>query len=165
MDSLIRPVTQNDAEAVCNIYNYYVINTAISFEEQAVSVSEMEKRIQDTTSYYPWLVLEEENEIKGYAYAGKWKERAAYRYSAELSIYLKHGDEGKGKGTALMARLLEELEKTNIHYLLSGIALPNDRSVAMHEKFGFTKAAQLHEVGYKKSKWLDVGYWELILKK
>ena len=161
----IRPVTPADCNAICDIYNYYIRNSTISFEEQAVSVPEMEKRIREVTAYYPWFVWEDAGEILGYAYANKWKERTAYRFSAELSIYIKHGLEGKGMGTVLIARLLEELKKTDIHFLLSGITLPNDRSVALHEKFGFTKAAQFHEIGYKHDKWLDVGYWELILKK
>jgi phosphinothricin acetyltransferase len=164
MNPIIRQIRQTDCEAICDIYNYYVGNSTISFEEQPVSFSEMEKRILEISEKYPWLVLENAGEIQGFAYAHKWKERIAYRYSAELSIYLKHGFEGKGMGSFLLSHLLEELRKTNIHYLISGITLPNDRSVALHEKFGFTKAAQLHEIGYKK-KWLDVGYWELVLKK
>ncbi len=162
---LIRHITKNDAQGICGIYNYYILNSTISFEERPVSISGMEKRIQEVTVDYPWFVLEQAGEIAGYAYANKWRERIAYRYSAELSIYLKNGLEGQGMGTALMTHILNELKKTNLHYLLSGITLPNDRSVALHEKFGFTKAAHLHEVGFKKEKWLDVGYWELVLRK
>ncbi|MDR1253196.1 MAG: GNAT family N-acetyltransferase [Treponema sp.] len=162
---MLRPVTRDDAAAICAIYNYYVKNTAVSFEERPVSIQEMEKRIRDVTAEYPWLVCEEESEIPGYAYVNKYKDRIAYRYTAELSIYLKNGREGKGLGTRLLAGLLEEVKKTGLHALVAGITLPNERSVAIHEKFGFTKAAHFKEAGFKMGRWQDVGYWELILEK
>ena len=161
---MLRPLTSDDAEAICAIYNYYVENTAVTFEEQAVSIQEMERRIRGITAKYPALVCEEGAEISGYAYVNKYKERSSYRYTAELSIYLKKGREGKGLGSRLMGWLFEELKKTEIHALVSGITLPNERSVALHEKFGFTKAAHFKEVGFKMDCWRDVGYWELILK-
>lgn len=161
---MLRPLTSDDAEAICAIYNYYVENTAVTFEEQAVSIQEMERRIRGITAKYPALVCEEEAEISGYAYVNKYKERSSYRYTAELSIYLKKGREGKGLGSRLLGGLFEELKKTEIHALVSGITLPNERSVALHEKFGFTKAAHFKEVGFKMDCWRDVGYWELILK-
>jgi phosphinothricin acetyltransferase len=161
---MIRPVTLNDAAAICAIYNYYVKNTAISFEEQPVSIHVMEERIRDITAKYPWLVWETEAEILGYAYVNKYRERISYRYTAELSIYLKNGQEGKGIGSKLLTRFFETLRKTDIHALVSGITLPNEQSVALHEKFGFSKIAHFKEVGFKMNQWHDVGYWELILK-
>ena len=150
--------------AICAIYNHYVKNTTISFEEQPVSINEMERRVRSITAQYPWLVWEAKDEILGYAYVNTYKERSAYRYSAELSVYLKNGMEGKGMGSGLLARLFEELRKTEIHALVSGITLPNERSVALHEKFGFTKTAHFREVGFKMGRWRDVGYWELLLQ-
>jgi phosphinothricin acetyltransferase len=82
----------------------------------------------------------------------------------ENSVYLKHGLEGKGLGQKLLASLLEELRKIEIHTIVTGITLPNDRSVGLHEKFGFKKVAQFPEIGYKMGLWLDVGYWTLNLK-
>ena len=161
---MIRRVDPKDASAICDIYNHYVINTVISFEEQPVSVIEMEKRIRDTVARYPWLVLEEGEEIIGYAYANKFRERSAYRFSSEVSIYLKTGRTGKGLGTLLFSRLIDETKNIGTHALLSSITLPNERSVAIHEKFGFEKAAHFKEVGFKFGKWNDVGYWELIFK-
>jgi phosphinothricin acetyltransferase len=161
---MIRSVKIDDAAAIRDIYNYYIINTIISFEEEPVSIREMTKRIRNISASYPWLVWEESEEVLGYAYIHQWHERAAYRYSAEVSIYLKKGHEGKGIGGNLFAHLLEKVKKSNIHALISGITLPNERSIALHEKFGFKKVARFNEVGFKMNKWLDVGYWELILK-
>ena len=160
---MIRPVSPDDAGAICGIYNYYVENTVITFEETPVLPAEMEQRIRDITAHYPWLVLEEDGDLIGYAYAHAWHERAAYRFSAEDSIYLKHGCEGRGLGEQLFAALLEEMRKLDLHVLMSVITLPNERSAALHEKFGFTRSARFREIGYKMDRWLDVGYWELIL--
>ena len=162
---MIRFAVPKDAQAICSIYNYYVKNTVISFEEQPVSINEMEGRIRETIANYPWLVWEEAGIILGYAYANKYRNRSAYRYSAELSLYLKNGEEGKGLGTRLMERLIDETRNSGIHALIGAITLPNERSVAIHEKFGFEKIALFREVGFKFNQWLDVGYWELVLKK
>lgn len=160
---MIRPVNTADAPAICGIYNYYIVNTAISFEETPVSIAEMEDRIRTVTAKYPWFVWEEAGEVLAYAYVNTWKERIAYRYAAELSIYVKYGKEGRGLGKKLMARLLEAVKKTEIHALVAGITIPNERSIALHEKFGFQKIARFNEIGFKLDKWLDVGYWELVL--
>jgi phosphinothricin acetyltransferase len=162
---MIRPVKTADAPAICGIYNYYINNTVISFEEIPVSVGEMKNRIRDVTAQYPWFVWEEGGEVLAYAYVNKWKERSAYRFSAELSVYVRAGREGQGMGGKLMARLLEAVGKTEIHALVSGITLPNERSVALHEKFGFHKIAQFNEIGFKMNRRLDVGYWEFIVNK
>ncbi|QQO09404.1 GNAT family N-acetyltransferase [Breznakiella homolactica] len=160
---MIRPVTDADAPAIAGIYNYYIEYTPASFEELPLSNEEMAGRIRDITAAYPWFVWEENGEITGYAYAGKFKERSAYRYSVEDSIYLKPNLTGKGIGTALLTALLDVLRKTECHAVISGITLPNDGSVRLHEKFGFNKVAHFKEVGFKLGEWRDVGYWELIL--
>jgi phosphinothricin acetyltransferase len=162
---MIRPVNTADAQAICGIYNYYIVNTAVSFEEDPVSVEEMEDRIRIITAQYPWFVREEAGEVLAYAYINTWRERPAYRYAAELSIYVKRGQEGRGMGRELMTRLLEAVKKTGAHTLVSGITLPNERSIALHEKFGFQKIAHFKEIGYKLDKWLDVGFWELVIKR
>jgi phosphinothricin acetyltransferase len=160
---MIRPVQIADAPAIRDIYNYYIEHTVATFEEEPVTASVMEARIRDITAKYPWVVWEEGGEVAGYAYAHKWHERAAYRFSAEDSIYLKAGCEGRGIGGTLLAPVLEELKHMGIHVVMSVITLPNERSVALHEHFGFKKSARFHEIGYKMNQWLDVGYWELIL--
>jgi len=160
---VIRPVVPKDALAICGIYNHYIKDTVISFEEQPVSSGDMEGRIREITAKYPWLVLEEAGDILGYAYANKYRDRSAYRMTAEISIYLKSGEEGKGFGTLLMERLIDKSQSCGIHALLAAITLPNERSVAIHEKFGFEKIAHFREVGFKFGQWIDVGYWEKIL--
>ncbi|MDR1862421.1 MAG: GNAT family N-acetyltransferase [Treponema sp.] len=160
---MIRPVKAGDAVSIATIYNYYIKNTVITFEEIPVSINEIGKRIREIGAKYPWLVWEESGAVTGYAYADAWKERSAYRRAAELSIYIKPDFQGKGIGRALFSRVLEEVRKTGIHALVSGITLPNEASVALHEKFGFKNIACFNEIGFKSGKWLDVGYWELIL--
>jgi phosphinothricin acetyltransferase len=160
---MIRPVRPGDAASIADIYNYYIETSVITFEEIPLSVREMEARILKISAQYPWLVWEEPGDVTGYAYVNTWKERAAYRYAAELTIYLDHGFRGKGMGRELLSRLLEEVRKTAIHVLVAGITLPNEASVALHEKFGFKQIARFNEVGFKLDKWLDVGFWELIL--
>ena len=163
---MIRPAGPSDSAAICGIYNHYVENTAFTFEEASVPPAEMEERIRRISAKYPYLVLEDDGsgEVNGYAYANTWRERSAYRFAAEISIYVRDDFRGKGMGRRLMERLLEEIRKRDIHSLVAGIALPNERSVALHEKFGFRKVAHFEEIGFKFGKWLDVGYWELILK-
>jgi phosphinothricin acetyltransferase len=160
---MIRPVTADDAPAICEIYNYYIVNTTVTFEENALTPAVMEGRIRNITGKYPWFVWEEGGETLGYAYVHKWHERAAYRFSAEDSVYLRHDAVGRGIGKRLLGRLIEEMRKTDIHVLMAVITIPNERSVALHENFGFKKAAEFREIGYKMNKWLDVGYWELLL--
>jgi phosphinothricin acetyltransferase len=160
---MTRPVKDGDAKNIAGIYNHYVRETVITFEERPVSIGEMAGRISAVSAKYPWLVMEENGDVSGYAYVNTWKERYAYRYAAELSIYLKAGLEGKGRGTELMKALLDAVRRTELHALVSGITLPNERSVALHEKFGFVKIARFNEIGFKLGRWLDVGYWELLL--
>jgi phosphinothricin acetyltransferase len=161
---MIRPATILDAKSICGIYNYYVNNTIITFEEIPVAIGEMEDRIKAVLPKYPWIVWEEEGEILGYAYANKWKDRASYRHSAEDSVYVKNGAGGRGIGKKLLAALLEAAQKNGLHALVAGITLPNARSVALHEQFGFKKTAEFFEIGYKMDQWLNVGYWQLILQ-
>lgn len=159
----IRKVCLVDADDIAAIYNYYVENTIITFEEVPVSVDEIASRIDNISSQYPYLVYEENGKVIGYAYATQWKSRSAYRYSAENTIYLHPDAKGKGIGSTLFRKFLEETRKTDLHVLIGGIALPNEASVALHEKFGFKKIAQFEEIGFKFGKWVDVGYWELKL--
>ena len=160
---MIRQVHLHDAVQIVEIYNYYILNEVATFEETAITAEEMNRRIEDVITNFPWLVYESENQILGYAYATKWKGRSAYRHSVEVSVYLKHGESGKGIGSQLYATLFEQLKKMNMHAIMGGVSLPNEASVALHEKFGFKKVAHFKEVGFKFGKWVDVGYWQLIV--
>jgi phosphinothricin acetyltransferase len=158
----LRPVRLSDAAAICGIYNDY-IDTVITFEEAPVGREDMEERIREcTTARYPWFVWEARGALRGYAYLHQWRERSAYRYSVEDSIYLQRGWERKGIGERLLRRLLEERGDAEIHAVIAGITIPNAGSIGLHEKLGFTKVAQFPEVGYKQGRWLDVGYWQFI---
>lgn len=163
MSDSIRLATTQDAAAICQIYNPYILNTVISFETEAVSVEEMVQRIEDVLAEFPWLVYEEQGRILGYAYAGKWRARKAYQHSVESSVYIAQDSGGKGIGTLLYQRLIDELSKQSVHAVFGGIALPNPGSVALHEKLGFVKVGHLPQVGRKFDQWLDVGYWQLLL--
>ena len=160
---MIREVTSDDVQQICEIYNYYVDNTIVTFEENTVSFDKMKKRINDIKSNFPYYVYVKNEDVIGYVCAKNWKGRGAYRYTVESTVYLNHKNLGKGIGTILYTKLLDELKKKKIHVVMAGIALPNDKSQHLHEKFGFKKVAHLTEVGYKFNKWIDVGYWELIL--
>jgi len=161
---MIREVTIGDAAAIIDIYNYYILNTTVTFEEQAITAADMAGRIRDITAKFPWLVLEHEGRIMGYAYASAWKPRGAYKHSVETTVYLQHGLAGKGYGTALYTSLLARLQQMPLHAIIGGVALPNDSCIALHQKFGFEKVAQFKEVGFKFGQWIDVTYWEKIIK-
>lgn len=162
----LRPASMADAAAIRAIYNHYIATTTISFEEDAVTEQDMAQRITDVgTSGLPWLVLEVDGKVVGYAYAAKWRVRPAYRHSVEGTVYLDHAFAGRGLGLILYSALLDELRKRELHLVIGGIALPNKASVGLHEKLGFRKVAHFTEVGMKFGRWVDVGYWELCLGK
>jgi phosphinothricin acetyltransferase len=160
---MIRQVKLSDAKDICNIYNKYIKESTITFEENPVTLGEMIERIKNVTKDYPWLVYEENRKVVGYTYASKWKERSAYRHTVETGIYIDSEYIGKSIGTQLKRELLKLLKQKSIHSVICGIALPNPASIALCEKFGFIKIGQFKEVGYKFKNWIDVGYWELIL--
>lgn len=161
---MLRPATLADAAAIAEIYNHYVLHTIITFEEEAVTAAEMAQRITEVTGAgLPWFVWEEAGRVLGYAYAGKWKSRCAYRYAVESSIYLSKDATGRGLGTKLYVALIDALRAKRIHSIIGGIALPNPASIGISEKLGFQKIGHFKEVGWKFEQWIDVGYWELIL--
>lgn len=164
MDYSIRIAAASDAERIAEIYNHYVANTVVTFEEEPIAGDEMRRRMDDVfASSLPWLVAQSGGRIAGYAYATKWKARSAYRFSVETTVYLAAGLARKGLGSRLYEELFRLLKAKGIHAAIGGIALPNDGSVALHEKFGMRKVAHFEEVGFKFGKWVDVGYWERIL--
>ena len=163
MATEIRMANRTDAAAIAAIYNWYIANTVITFEEDPVTEQDMQLRIDRADNENPWLVMLEGDELVGYAYAVPWKARAAYRYSKETTVYVHRDYFGHGRGTQLMHSLIDEISKTPIHVLIAGIALPNEGSVALHEKLGFRKIGQFEEVGCKFNKPVDVGYWQLTL--
>jgi len=160
-NGIIREVVKADSAGIIQIYNYYVENTSISFEEKPVTEQEMERRIGAVTQNYPWLMYEESGEVLGYAYINRWKERSAYRFTAETTIYVEKSRAGQGIGSKLLSVLMDRARAMGLHALIAVIAQPNEKSVALHEKFGFKKVAHFAQVGFKNDRWVDVGYWEL----
>ena len=162
--SAIRAASDGDAEAIARIYNHYILNTVVTFEEETITSTDMSARMADVASAsLPWLVGELHGRVVGYAYATKWKGRSAYRFTAESTVYLDPESVGQRVGTALYGELLNALRSRSIHSVLGGIALPNPASVALHERMGFRKVAHLSELGFKFGRWIDVGYWQLAL--
>lgn len=156
---MIREATFSDAKAITDIYNYYILNTAITFELEPVTPQEVLKRMEKYKEVGPYLVCEESDEVIGYAYVSKFRDRPAYEHSVESSIYLKNGSGGRGMGTKLYLQLLSQVSLQR-HTIVGGIALPNEASVKLHEKCGFRKVAHFSEVGRKFGKWIDVGFWQ-----
>jgi L-amino acid N-acyltransferase YncA len=161
---VIRSAGTDDAEAITRIYNHYVRETIVTFEEEPVSSAEMINRMTEVANAsLPWIVAEHDGAVVGHAYASKWKGRCAYRYSVETTIYLAPHCVNKGIGTQLYRQLLAHLRDAELHIAIGGVALPNAASVALHEKLGFRKVAHFAEVGFKFGKWIDVAYWQLPL--
>jgi L-amino acid N-acyltransferase YncA len=160
---MIRYCRPSDASRICEIYNHYIQETTITFEEVPVTEGDMAQRIRDVVLQLPWLVSEQQGSIVGYAYAAPWKVRSAYRYSVESTVYVAPAFTGRGIGSELYRALIAELRTRGVHCTVGGIALPNPVSVALHERLGFQKVGQFREIGWKFGQWLDVGCWELVL--
>ena len=163
MDS-IRNASGQDAEQIADIYNHFVLTSTITFEELAVTTAEMSRRIAEVqTTPLPWLVAIRDGRAAGFAYANRWKARAAYRHSVEVTVYVRQGLGRSGVGSRLYEQLLADLRPAGIHAVIGGVALPNDASLSLHQKFGFEQVAHFKEVGFKFGRWVDVTYWQLIL--
>lgn len=163
--TIIRDACAADAHQIADIYNHYVSETVITFEETPVAANEMATRIAEVQSHgLPWLVAEVDGRLAGYSYASRWKARSAYRHSVETTIYLKAGLEGAGIGKALYSALFPPLQKRGIHAVIGGAALPNPASEALHQRLGFERVATFRQVGFKHGRWVDVAYWQLILQ-
>jgi phosphinothricin acetyltransferase len=143
----IRKVETQDTTQITEIYNFYIENTHHSFEIEPVKPDEMQQRISAFSENYPYLVAEETGKIVAFAFASCFKPRSAYKYSAEVSVYVKKDLKQKGIGTKLYDKLFAELAKMDVHAIIAGISLPNDASVKLHEKFGMEKVAHFREVG------------------
>ena len=160
----IRDATADDAAAIAAIYNHYVTDTVVTFELEPVAADEMRRRMAEVAARgFPWRVGEVGGRIAGFAYVAPFRTRAAYDDTVESTVYLAHDACGHGWGQPLYADLLACLHGSRVHAVLGVIALPNDASIALHERLGFAKVAHLREVGCKFGRRIDVGYWELLL--
>ncbi len=163
---MIRPVEYSDAATIADIYNHYIDETIITFEYDRVDESEIQSRISTIVDGgFPYIVYADPDsgEVIGYAYAGQWRKRIAYRFVVESAIYLRKGHEGKGIGRKLYTQLFELLREKNFRSVVAGISLPNESSVAAHKAMGFRHVGVFEKVGFKFDKWIDVDFWQLDL--
>jgi phosphinothricin acetyltransferase len=155
----VRVATEADAGAVAVIYAPYVRGTAITFEERAPSPEDMATRIRNILDGHPFLVFEEAGAVLGYAYASSHKERAAYRWSVDVAVYVAAEAHRRGVGRLLYSRLLDILARQGFHTAYAGITVPNENSIGLHEAMGFRHIGTYGEVGFKFGEWRDVGWW------
>jgi len=165
----VRPVRAADAAGVLSIYAPVVTDTFASFETVVPDLADMRRRIERGTATLPWLVAEDaessgEGGLLGYAYAGHHRQRPAYRWSVDVSVYVAAAARGAGVGRLLYRPLLATLHELGYVTAFAGIALPNPASVALHEHLGFRHLGTFETVGYKHGCWRDVGWWRLALR-
>ena len=156
----IRLSRASDAEGCLAVYAPYVLSSAVSFETKPPSVEEFRRRIESISAQYPYIVCLEAGRVIGYAYAHRHKERAAYQWNAELSVYVDKTRFRGGVGKALYGALMEILKKQNIRNVYGGVTSPNVNSEKLHEFFGFQKLGTYHRTGYKCGAWHDVTWFE-----
>jgi phosphinothricin acetyltransferase len=160
----IRVARAEDAEPIAAIYAPHVTRGVASFEEQAPTPDEMRARIEKLAGRFPWLVGEEDGAVLGYAYADRFRDRTAYRWAVETTVYIAEGAQRRGVGRLLYARLLDILRTQGFTQAIAAISLPNDASVKLHELAGFRRAGVYRQVGWKLGRWVDVGLWQAELQ-
>ena len=165
---MIRNVSSRDAKAIVDIYNEYLVNSVATFETEPLRAGTSKLRLVDLagriagiSASYPYLVYVDHDEVVGYCYAHAWKEKAAYKYTLETTVYLSPRYKGKGIGRQLMERLIEEFRAGGYHALIACITEGNEASCSLHEKLGFKKVSHFEKVGLKFERWLDVVDYEL----
>jgi len=160
VEGLIRVAEERDARAIAGIYAPAITDAVISFELTPPDAQEMLRRIVAIQRQYPWLVYEESKTVLGYVYASVHNERLAYRWSVDVTAYIRHDAHRRGIGSALYTALFEILVLQGYRTACAGITLPNTASVQMHAAMGFTEVGVYHDVGYKFGKWNEVGWYE-----
>lgn len=160
----IRAATPDDAAAIAAIYAPYVLTGTVSFETEPPGAGEMRARMAASDGLYPWLVATTGEGADGgviaYAYASKFRDRPAYRYVVETSIYVAGSVQAQGVGRLLYEALIDTLRAQGFTQAIGVITLPNDWSISLHEATGFRRAGVYREVGYKQGRWIDVGWWQ-----
>ena len=160
---IIRPVELSDSNAITEIYNHYILNSVASFETEALSIEMMRNRIYEISADFPYFVCEIDGHIAGYCYAHPWKERAAYRFTLETTVYISPQHRHEGIGKILMEKLINSCTERGFHALIACITGNNKASIALHERLGFKKVSHFEKVGYKHNQILDVVDYQLLL--
>ena len=157
----LREARVEDAPAITEIYNHFVLTSIVTFDLEPKSVEAMREGLRTAT--LPWLVCTQDDRLVAYSYASSWKSRCAYSRTVESTLYVRPEFARRGIGIRLYRELLARLEQAGVHTVLGGISGPNEPSVAMHEKLGFERIGCMREVGWKFDRWIDVEYWQKIL--
>jgi phosphinothricin acetyltransferase len=160
---MVREARRADGEACAAIYAPSVRDSAISFEDLAPTAEDMSARIERTWRTHPWLVDERDGAVVGYAYAAPHRTRAAYRWAADVAVYVADGSRRVGVARELYERLFELLRAQAVHVACAGVTLPNAASVGLHESLGFDPVGVYRRIGWKAGAWRDVGWWQLAL--
>ncbi len=163
----IRAARSEDAAAIAAIYAPYVLGGTVSFETEAPDARAMAKRMAASDGLYPWLVAaagEDEAGVLAYAYATRFRDRPAYRWTVETSLYVAGPVQGQGVGRLLYEALIDTLRAQGFVQAIGVISLPNDQSIKTHEAVGFRRAGVYREIGYKQGRWVDVGFWQCELR-
>lgn len=163
MNKIIRLATEDDSEALLNIYGDYIKNTSITFETEVPLPEVFRNRIAEVLEMFPWLVCEINGQVVGYAYASKHRVRAAYQWSVDVSVYIHPDFHGKHIATALYTALFQLLKLQGFYSVYAGVCLKNIKSTMFHQSFGFQPIGIYHNVGYKLGEWHDVQWNELSL--
>lgn len=160
----LRPARPEDAASIAAIYAPYVLTATVSFETEAPDARTMRNRMAASDGLYPWIVatngVEDGDAVLAYAYATKFRERPAYRYVVETSIYVSGPVQGQGVGRLLYPALINTLRAQGFIQAVSVISLPNDYTIGLHEAVGFRRQGVLRELGFKQGRWIDVGFWQ-----
>lgn len=164
MEIDIRKIEKRDIAKCLEIYNYYVVNTNISFEEEALSLEKFETRVENITKSYPYIVACEGERVVGYAYLDRFHERSAYRYTADLSIYVDKNFSGCGIGGKLLCEIERLGRESGIINIISLIVADNAPSIAFHKKHGFFECGTMESVGLKFGKWHSIKYFQKRIK-
>lgn len=159
----IRFATLEDAEAILSIYAEYIVNTGVTFEIEVPTIEQFRERMRRITEQFPWLVCVIDGEIAGYAYGSKHGERAAYRWSADLSVYISEKYHRRGIASALYRAVMDLLRLQGYYTVYAGVSTPNEKSEAFHSAFGFRNLGEFKNVGYKLGMWRGVAWYELPL--
>lgn len=160
----IRDARAEDAGAIAAIYTPHVTRGVASFEEQAPTADDMRGRIANAGDTYPWIVAEDDGVVIGYAYAGRFRERSAFRWVVETTVYVADTAQRRGVGRLLYQALLDLLRDQGFTQAIAAISLPNDASIKLHERAGFRRAGVYRQAGWKLGRWIDVGFWQAQLR-
>lgn len=160
----IREVKPTDAKAIADIYNYYIVNTTVTYELEPVTEKEMAQRIEEISTRYPYFVFEQEGQVIAYCYAHPWRTRAAYQHTLETTIYLRHDVKHRGIGSVMVKHLIELCRQQGYHVLIACATDENEESRIFHEHLGFKHVAHYSEVGRKFGRWIGINDFELILR-